>query len=68
MENRFVRVYSEKLPKPATKNYGDLVSNIEIIKDTDTGVLYCFASSGYSTPTMSPLIGPDGLPLIDKSE
>ena len=71
MENRFVQVYYEELPTQ-TKIKGYLRSRIaarmEILKDKHTGVLYCFSAAETHNPVMTPLIGPDGLPLIDKSE
>ena len=71
MENRFVQVHYEELPKTAKiKGYyaSNIVRTVEIIKDIHTGVLYYHASSGNSAPTVAPLLDIDGKPLIDKSE
>ena len=73
MENRFVQVHYEELPKPAkTKGYvwSRIATRMEILKDIHTGVLYCLsaADTGNPVPVMTPLLDTDGKPLTDKSE
>ena len=60
MENRFEQVHFESL-----KKYGGapILSNIGIIKDTETGVMY-----GMTVRGIFPLLDVDGKPLLDKPE
>lgn len=39
-----------------------------IIKDTITGILYYYTAGGANTATMTPLLGSDGKPIIEKPE
>ena len=61
LENRFKMISKESL------NESTGWVDIFILKDTNTGVHYLY-SEGSSRSTMTPLLGADGNPLIDKSE
>lgn len=71
LENRFIQVHYEELPKIkkiSGNNWGQIATRMEILKDTHTGALYCISSVDGANPMMTPLIGSDGKPLVDKSE
>ena len=59
-QNRFKQIHIEKLNSTAATEY------MEIIKDLNTGVLYCIACNG--SLAMTPLLDSNGNPIIDKSE
>ena len=65
--NRFERIHYEKTLKPSKFSDDYAIDQIEILKDLNTGVLYC-ASRYASSIAMTPLLGSDGKPIIDKSE
>ena len=70
MENRFELVHGEvlTLPKNLAGNPYDNQVKSSIFKDKVTGVLYLYTQSRLGTSTMTPLLGSDGKPVIDKSE
>ena len=65
-ENRFEMIHNEsfRFPKgyPITSTFLSM-----IFKDKVTGVLYLYSDRvGMGAATMTPLLGPDGKPLVDK--
>ena len=70
MENRFELVSGEVLvlPKNLAANPLDVEVMSSVLKDKVTGVLYLYTQSLIGTSTMTPLLDPDGKPLVDKSE
>ena len=58
--NRFELVSKEELKV----RYNDTHA---VLKDTVTGVLYYYTVGDANTATMTPLLGSDGKPLVDKS-
>lgn len=67
-QKRFKQIYFEEFPPVNPFKPARAVSEMEIIKDLETGILYCVAGKGNGGLTMTPLLGTDGKPLIDKSE
>ena len=70
MENRFIQVHYEELPTPIKRKgytWSRIATRMEILKDKETGVLYCLSANG-TTPVMTPLIDLDGKPLHYESE
>ena len=65
-ENRFemIHIESHQMPKNATSS-GRFIDYI-ILKDKVTGVLYLKDITHHSNPALTPLLGPDGKPLVDK--
>jgi len=59
--NRFKLISKEEL----TVEYREYHS---VLKDTITNVLYYYISNGSGGVALTPLLDPDGKPLIDKSE
>jgi len=61
-ENRFEIVYFEE---PSRINGASFFQNHTVLKDSETGVLYLHSTSGGSHfPTITPLLGADGKPLL----
>ena len=67
LSNRFKQIHFEKLSSQSGWNINSIAEHIEILKDLDTGVLYCLATCG-SNIAMTPLLDSNGNPIIDKSE
>lgn len=67
-ENRFEFIHGEQIEK--ARDFAEIVSvtNIRasILKDRLTGVLYIYTEGREGRSTMTPLLNPDGKPLIDK--
>jgi len=49
-------------------NLVDHVADLNVLKDTETGVLYAIASSSIGSLTMTHLVDRDGKPLVDMSD
>ena len=67
MENRFKQVHFEILPNKGKRTDEYIANRLEILKDLETGVLYCLTRYS-SNIAMTPLLDSDGKPIIDKSE
>jgi len=63
-KKRFKQIHYENLDSPSFKC---IAQYMEIIKDLDTGILYCLSAHGANI-AMTPLLGCDGKPIIDDSE
>ena len=63
-KKRFEQFHYEMLDSPFFKSSANA---IEIIKDLETGVLYCVANKQNGI-SMTPLLDSEGKPIIDKSE
>lgn len=68
LKNRFEQVHFEKLPDPHLFKLTRSVAEMEIIKDLETGVLYCVAGKESGGLSMTPLIGADGQIVIETTD
>ena len=66
-ENRFEFVHSEgvKFPKEAHYDIGTRPTTVVVLKDKLTGVHYMLVDS-HRESTITPLLGEDGKPFIDR--
>ena len=66
-EKRFKQIHFEEIRQYGSFKMTNAADYIEILKDTETGILYCVAKS-HSGLTMTPLLDSEGKITIDKSE
>ena len=68
-DNRFEIIHGEAnlLPKDITGNRASHIRSF-IYRDKGTGVLYLYTEGREGRSTMTPLLDPDGKPIVDKSE
>ena len=65
-ENRFEMIHSERLRLPKEHPIPETFVPM-VLKDKVTGVHYLYSDRvGRCAATMTPLLGPDGKPLVDK--